>query len=63
MKKLWICLLLLLIVSPLLNGTRAQGTTGSIAGTVIDAAGAVIPNATVTVRGEGGQEFTTMTKR
>lgn len=40
--------------------TSAQ-TTGSIAGTVIDANGAVIPNAAVTVKGEGGQEFTTTT--
>src|SRR5687767_3227627 len=36
-------------------------TTGSIAGTVIDPNGAVVPNATITVKGESGQEFTTTT--
>ncbi len=33
-------------------------TTGSIAGTVVDPNGAVIPNATITAAGDGGQEFT-----
>jgi hypothetical protein len=36
-------------------------TTGSIAGTVVDANGAVVPNATVVVKGESGQEFTVVT--
>ncbi|MEJ7860344.1 MAG: TonB-dependent receptor [Pyrinomonadaceae bacterium] len=36
-------------------------TTGSIAGTVVDQTGAVVPNATVTVKGESGQEFTAVT--
>ncbi len=36
-------------------------TTGSIAGTVVDQNGAVVPNATVTVKGESGQEFTVTT--
>lgn len=40
---------------------QAQTTTGSIAGTVIDSNGAIIPNATVTIRGRGGQEFTVQT--
>ena len=35
--------------------------TGSIAGTVVDANGAAVPNATVVVSGEGGQEFTVTT--
>lgn len=37
-------------------------TTGSISGTVLDQNGAVVPNATVVVKGEGGQEFTAVTK-
>ncbi len=36
-------------------------TTGSIAGTVIDQNGGVVPNATVTVKGQSGQEFTATT--
>lgn len=35
--------------------------TGSVAGTVVDANGAAVPNATVVVTGEGGQEFTVTT--
>ena len=33
-------------------------TTGSIAGMVLDQSGAFVSNATVVVRGQGGQEFT-----
>jgi len=40
---------------------EAQTTTGAIGGTVIDANGAAVPNAAVTIRGEGGQEFTATT--
>ena len=36
-------------------------TTGSISGTVVDQTGAVVPNATVTVKGESGQKFTAVT--
>ncbi len=36
-------------------------TTGSIVGTVLDQSGAVVPNATVVAKGQGGQEFTTVT--
>lgn len=36
-------------------------TTGSIAGTVVDPNGAVVPNATVNVKGQSGQEFTANT--
>lgn len=36
-------------------------TAGSIAGTVMDANGAVVPNATVAIKGEGGQQFTVVT--
>lgn len=35
--------------------------TGSIAGNVIDANGAAVPNATVVITGESGQEFTVVT--
>jgi hypothetical protein len=37
-------------------------TAGSIAGTVIDANGAVVPGATIVVKGEAGQEFTASSK-
>lgn len=33
-------------------------TTGAIGGTVVDQNGAVVPNATITVKGTSGQEFT-----
>lgn len=36
----------------------SQGTTGAIVGTVTDTNGAVVPNATVVVKGQSGQEFT-----
>lgn len=36
-------------------------TTGSITGAVVDANGAVVPNATVVIKGAGGQEFTVVT--
>ena len=36
-------------------------TSGSIAGTVVDQTGSVVPNATVTVKGESGQEYTVTT--
>lgn len=36
-------------------------TTGTITGAVVDANGAAVPNATVVVKGAGGQEFTVVT--
>lgn len=36
-------------------------TTGSITGAVVDANGAAVPNATVVIKGTGGQEFTVVT--
>lgn len=36
-------------------------TTGAIVGTVIDSNGAIVPNATIIVKGNGGQEFTAVT--
>lgn len=39
----------------------ALGQAGSIAGTVTDSNGAIIPNASVEVRGAGGQTFTVVT--
>ena len=35
--------------------------TGSIAGTVVDQAGAVVPGASVTIKGESGQSYTAVT--
>ncbi len=53
-----LAVLIVLITSQL--AIQAQ-TTGAIAGTVIDQNGAVVPNATVTVKGQSGQEFTAST--
>lgn len=38
-----------------------QNTTGSISGTVTDTTGAVVPGATVTVKGQSGQNYTATT--
>ena len=60
MKNLINHTLFFLIIVFLQITAQAQ-TTGSIAGTVIDQNGASVPNATVVVRGQGGQEFTANT--
>ena len=38
-----------------LGHSAVQAQTGSISGTVVDQAGAVVPGATVTVKSEAGQ--------
>lgn len=38
--------------------TGQAQTTGSIGGTITDSNGAVLPNATITVKGDSGQQFT-----
>jgi hypothetical protein len=60
MKKLVFSFGLLLVAAMFVTTVQAQ-VLGSIAGTVKDANGAVVPGATVTVRGEAGQEFTATT--
>src|SRR5687767_8029260 len=60
MKNLINCLLVLLVIVFLQLTAQAQ-TAGSIAGTVVDQNGASVPNATVVVKGQGGQEFTANT--
>jgi hypothetical protein len=50
--------MLILTVCPALMYAQ---TTGSIGGTVLDANGAVVPGATVLVKGEAGQQFTATT--
>ncbi len=60
MKKLVFGFGLLLAVMLSMTTVQAQ-VLGSIAGTVRDSAGAVVPGASVTVKGEAGQEFNTTT--
>lgn len=60
MKRNLSGLAVLLLIALYQLTVQAQ-TTGSIAGTIIDTNGAVVPNATITVKGEGGQEFTATT--
>ena len=45
----------------LIFSVSASAQTGSISGTVTDSSGAVVAGATVTVKGEGGQEYTAVT--
>ena len=59
MKKLVNSLILGLMV--LLVQLSVQAQTGAIGGTVVDANGALIPGATVTVKGAAGQEYTVTT--
>lgn len=60
MRKLFNGLALLIMLVITQPAIQAQNT-GSIAGTVVDQNGAVVPNATVNVKGETGQEFTVST--
>ena len=60
MKKLVFGFGLLFIVTMFMTTVQAQ-VLGSIAGTVRDSAGAVVPGASVTVKGEAGQEFNATT--
>lgn len=56
MKRFLNILMALLLIALGQLAISAQ-TTGAIAGTVIDQNGSIVPNATITVKGEGGQEF------
>ena len=60
MKKLVYCFVLLFFTALTQTAVQAQNT-GAITGTVVDTAGAVVPGATVTVKGDAGQEFTATT--
>jgi hypothetical protein len=60
MRKFTSLLIVLVLTACGYIAVQAQ-TTGSIAGTVVDQNGAVVPNATVTVKGESGQEYTVTT--
>lgn len=61
MRKLLNILIAVLALFICQGAIQAQ-TTGSISGTVTDQAGAVVPGANVTVKGEAGQSFTAVTK-
>src|SRR6185369_13482331 len=62
MRKFTTILMTLLVIVTCQLVIQAQGTTGSISGTVTDQTGAVVPGASVTVKGEAGQQFTAVTK-
>jgi hypothetical protein len=61
MKGLAKALMAALFVLAISQAVVYSQTTGSIAGTVVDANGAAVPNATVVIKGSGGQEFTVVT--
>ena len=60
MKKFVFALMAMALILSALMGVQAQ-TAGSISGSVTDPNGAMIPGATVKVKGDAGQEFTVTT--
>src|SRR3989454_8606668 len=63
MRRSFICLVSALVVLAVcsLMAFGQTTSTGSLSGTVTDPNGAVVPNATVTLKSEAGQEFTAQT--
>jgi hypothetical protein len=62
MRKFTTILMTMLVLVTCQFVIQAQSTTGSISGTVTDQTGAVVPGASVTVKGEAGQKYTVVTK-
>src|SRR4051812_40216251 len=60
-QRSMILAVLLFVMIPGLYTMASGQTTGSIAGAVADQNGAAVPNATVKITGQGGQEFTATT--
>src|SRR6187402_425472 len=57
LRVLWILFLFVSICTMFSSSTLGQETTGSIEVTVVDAAGAVVPNVSITVASAGGTGF------
>jgi hypothetical protein len=61
MRNFILCLVVPALICLLSVGIFSQLTTGSISGTVTDSSGSVVPGASITVKGQNGQNYTAVT--